>query len=208
MHRRRLLLGGIAATAAGCVPKYRKDELVNKLDREAIALSQENDRLRGQLATCSADDVVPEIYKELRQVFSGFEAEVRREGQLTILVVPGGMVFAPGSVRLRAEVEPIFDLCATALNLHPELPVMVIGHTDDAPIQGRLKKRFPTNWELSTARAAAVCISLSQEWGVSPHRFTAAGQGQWNPIADNSTAEGREANRRVEVVIHPRKDFP
>ena len=128
------------------------------------------------------------------------------KGDLTIVVIPGGIVFAPGSVRLRAEVDPVLDLLSTALNLHPALPIFVIGHTDDEVVQGRLKKQFPTNWELSAARAAAVCTALSSEWGVSPARFTAAGRGEWHPIADNATAEGREANRRVEVVIHPAED--
>jgi chemotaxis protein MotB len=206
MHRRTLLLSGLAATASGCVPVYRKDDLVNKLDREVIALNQENDRLRASLATCATEERIPEIYTELKQVMGTFEVEVRREGDRTIVVVPGTIAFAPGSVRLRAEVDPVLDLLSTALNLHPRLPVVVIGHTDDEAIKGRLKKQYPTNWELSAARAAAVCTSLSSEWGVSPDRFTAAGRGEWHPIADNATAEGREANRRVELVIHPAKD--
>ena len=188
------------------MPAHRKDELVNKLDREVIALTQENERLTEALATCATEGRVPLIYTELKQVMATFEVEVKRKGDLTIVVIPGGIVFAPGSVRLRAEVDPVLDLLSTALNLHPALPIVVIGHTDDEIIQGRLKKQFPTNWELSAARAAAVCTALSSEWGVSPARFTAAGRGEWHPIADNATAEGREANRRVEVVIHPAED--
>lgn len=206
MRRRTLLLGGLAVGATGCVPLHRKDELVNKLDREVIALTQENERLQRALSTCATEDSVPSIFTELHSILSSFEVEVRRDRSDTVVVVPGGMAFAPGSVRLRAEVEPVFDLLSTALNLHSDQRVTVIGHTDDEAITGRLKKQFPTNWELSTARAAAVCTSLSQDWGVSPHRFTAAGRAQWHPIADNATAEGREANRRVEIVIHPSEE--
>ena len=208
MRRRSLLLGGLAVGAAGCVPLHRKDELVNKLDREVIALTQENERLRQALRTCATADVVPPIFTELHSVLSTFEVQVRRDGSDTIVVIPGGMAFAPGSVRLRAEVDPVLDLLSTALNLHPDHPITVLGHTDDEAITGRLKKQYPTNWELSTARASAVCTSLSEGWGVSPHRFTAAGRAQWHPIADNATAEGREANRRVEIVIHSSEDTP
>ena len=128
------------------MPAHRKDELVNKLDREVIALTQENERLTEALATCSTEGRVPLIYTELKQVMATFEVEVKRKGDLTIVVIPGGIVSAPGSVRLRAEVDPVLDLLSTALNLHPALPIFVIGHTDDEIVQGRLKKQFPTNW--------------------------------------------------------------
>ena len=190
---------------SGCIPySMRKEsELVQSLDREVIALQQENARLRQQLKSCDTDGrPPPEIYTELRQILGGREdADVSRKGRVTRVTLVGASMFAPGSTRLRKEAEPVMDLLSTALNLHNETWAMVLGHTDDQPTSGRLKRAYPTNWELSTARASAVVRSFVEEWGVSPHRFTAGGRAEWHPIADNATAEGREANRRVEVLI-------
>jgi chemotaxis protein MotB len=207
LDRRSLLVlpaMGLAALS-GCIPMSMRKEsdLVQSLDREVIALQQENARLRKQLERCDTDGrPPPEIYTELRQILGGREdASVSRTDRVTRVTLAGASMFAPGSTRLRAEAEAVMDLLSTALNLHTQTFAMVVGHTDDQPTSGRLKRTYPTNWELSTARAAAVVRSLSEEWGVSPHRFTAGGRAEWHPIADNATAEGREINRRVEVLI-------
>ena len=202
--RRAFLAGAGLALVAGCVPRHVRgdSDLIQKLDREVIALKNENARLTEQLKSCDTDRrPPPEIYTELRQVFAGQDVGVERKAQRTVVVLPGATMFAPGSTRLRGESEMVMDLLSTALNLHLSTHVLVIGHTDDVPVSGRLKRLYPSNLELSAARASAVVRSFVSDWGVSPHRFTAAGRGEWRPIADNSTAEGREMNRRVEVVI-------
>ncbi|HJN77688.1 MAG TPA: OmpA family protein [Myxococcota bacterium] len=207
--RRAFLAGASLALVAGCVPRHVRGEtdLVQKLDREVIALKQENARLSEQLKTCDSGTLPPPvIYTELRQVFAGQEVGIERGLHQTIVTLPGATMFAPGSTRLRSESEMVMDLLSTALNLHLETHVLVIGHTDDTPISGRLKRQYPSNLELSAARAAAVVRSFVSDWGVSPHRFTAAGRGEWRPIVDNATAEGREINRRVEVVITEEED--
>ncbi len=195
---------GLAALS-GCIPMSarRESDLVRSLDREVIALQQENARLRKQLESCDSDGrPPPQIYTELRQILGGRDdAQVDRIDRVSRVTLAGAAVFAPGSTRVRSEAEPVLDLLSTALNLHVDTFVMVLGHTDDQATSGRLKRTYPTNWELSTARAAAVVRALSEEWGVSPHRFTAGGRAEWHPIADNATSEGREANRRVEVLI-------
>lgn len=207
LDRRSLLalpaMGLVALS--GCIPMSvrRESDLVQSLDREVIALQQENARLKKQLESCDTDGrPPPDIYTELRQILGGREdAAVGRDGRVTRVTLAGSAMFAPGSTRLRTEAEPVMDLLSTALNLHTRTFVMVLGHTDDRPTSGRLKRTYPTNWELSTARASAVVRSFVEEWGVSPHRFTAGGRAEWHPIAENVTAEGREANRRVEVLI-------
>ncbi|MCP4804947.1 MAG: OmpA family protein [Proteobacteria bacterium] len=201
LDRRHFLAGGALLLTSGCVTLRPDGDLVNTLDREVIALKQENARLSEALRTCDVDEEAPAIFRELRQVFSSLGVDVTRNGGDTHVILPGPTMFAPGSVRLRSESEMVMDLLSTALNLHLQTHVIVIGHTDDDPVGGRLKRQFPTNWELSAARAAAVVRSFVEDWGVSPHRFTAGGRGPWHPIADNTTAEGRELNRRVEVII-------
>lgn len=209
--RRAFLAGAGLALVAGCVPRHVRGDtdLIQKLDREVIALKQENARLREQVKSCDSDTLPPPvIYTELRQVFAGQEVGVARNKRQTIVTLPGATMFAPGSTRLRSESEMVMDLLSTGLNLHMKTAVLVIGHTDDTPIAGRLKRMYPSNLELSAARAASVVRALVGDWGVSPHRFTAAGRGEWRPIADNSTAEGREMNRRVEIVITDQEETP
>jgi chemotaxis protein MotB len=78
----------------------------------------------------------------------------------------------------------------------------VAGHTDIAPITTETKKTFPTNWELSAARAIAVVKLLVQE-GVDPNMLSAAGYSLYDPVASNATADGQAKNRRIEITLVP-----
>ena len=90
---------------------------------------------------------------------------------------------------------------AAILAEHPELKIHVIGHTDNVPIRASARHRFPSNWELSTARATAAVRFLTENAGVDPRRLGAVGYGEFRPIADNTTAEGRARNRRIAITI-------
>jgi chemotaxis protein MotB len=82
-----------------------------------------------------------------------------------------------------------------------DIDVRVEGHTDDRPIKN---SRWRSNWELSTGRAVAVLVLLHEQ-GVDPTRLAAAGYGEFHPIGKNDSEEGRAKNRRVDIVIIPRK---
>jgi len=120
----------------------------------------------------------------------------RTERGLVITVVSDRVLFAPGSADLEADGAGVLDLVAEVV---ADLPnqVSVEGHTDSRPIS---TARFPSNWELSTARAVTVLRRLS-EHGVGLERLTAAGYGEQRPVGDNATDAGRARNRRVEVVV-------
>lgn len=194
-----------AATLGGCMPPDTR-QLVRSLDREVMAMHMENERLNEQLATCDTELPPPsQLYTELYQVFSTGEIEVERDAQEVRVVVPGELMFSTGSVVVRDEAAMVLDLLSTALQLHTEYNITIVAHTDDRPTTGRLKRSYPTNWELSGARASAVARELFEGYGISPHRFTIAGRAGWAPIADNSTPEGREANRRVEFHLIPQE---
>jgi chemotaxis protein MotB len=81
--------------------------------------------------------------------------------------------------------------------------IRVIGHTDDIPILPEYRYRFPSNWELSAARAAAVVRHFEKEAGLDPGNLEAVGRSFYHPIASNETADGRAQNRRVEIIIAP-----
>jgi len=84
--------------------------------------------------------------------------------------------------------------------------ILVSGHTDDAPPSQRLAATFPTNWELSVARAVNVVRFLGEKASVPAGRLVAAGHGDTKPIASNATPQGRARNRRIEILLIP--DLP
>jgi chemotaxis protein MotB len=81
--------------------------------------------------------------------------------------------------------------------------IRVEGHTDNVAISDRLKQKFPTNWELSTARASNVVRFLQEQVGIEPERLHAIGLSEYHPIASNATAKGRSQNRRIEIGLLP-----
>ena len=188
------------AALLGC-PKAADRELVHQLDREILALRERNEALKTQLQSCSAGELDTELYAQLNQVFSGTEVQVGRAGVRAVVTIPGELLFAPGSVEVREEARMVLDLLGIALRLHGDTHVWVVAHTDDEALSGALKRRFLDNWGLSTARSRAIMLKLSEDFGVEAERFTIAGRGSSEPVAENDTPEGRAKNRRVVVVI-------
>jgi chemotaxis protein MotB len=84
--------------------------------------------------------------------------------------------------------------------------IQVSGHTDNLPLGEKLTATFPTNWELSAARAVTVVRFLSEKAGVPPQRMVASGYGEWSPIATNKSGSGRARNRRIEILLTPTLD--
>jgi len=120
------------------------------------------------------------------------------QGKLTVNILDR-VLFDSGEAELKPDGESVLRKIAAVLAGHPELKIQVIGHTDNVPI----RIRFPSNWELSTARALAALHFLTEKAGVDPRRVGAAGYGEYRPIADNATAEGRARNRRIAIAILP-----
>lgn len=112
------------------------------------------------------------------------------------------ILFTSGSADPSAQAQTIFEEIAHILKDYPN-PIQVEGHTDNIPVN---LPRYPSNWELSAARAAAIVKWLAQK-GVDPVRLSAVGYGEFQPVADNSTSEGRSLNRRVVLMI-ARKTMP
>ena len=104
--------------------------------------------------------------------------------------------FAPGDAAVNEDAKPVIDTLNETLK-DSGAQIRIEGHTDSTPISNT---KYPSNWELSTARAASVLAKLV-ELGIAPERLSAAGYGGFQPVADNATPEGRAQNRRVDVVI-------
>jgi type VI secretion system protein ImpK len=139
----------------------------------------------------------------------GFLAPEIRDGIVAVVATPQTIVvriraagmFASGSATVSTRFGPILERIGSALKDEPGA-VMVLGHSDNQPIRS---VRFPSNWHLSQARAEAALVPLGTGVG-DPARLKAEGRGDAEPIADNSTAEGREQNRRIELVL-PREEL-
>jgi chemotaxis protein MotB len=115
---------------------------------------------------------------------------------LAIRVLTDSLLFTSGSAALESQGQPLLTEIAALLNVDHVHPIAVEGNTDNVPISGP----FPSNWELSTARASSVVRFLIAK-GVDPQRLSATGYAEQHPIATNSTAAGRALNRRVEIVL-------
>ncbi|ADY73198.1 OmpA/MotB domain protein [Desulfurobacterium thermolithotrophum DSM 11699] len=136
-----------------------------------------------------------EIHQMLKKM--GVKSEIAKYGTSIRLRINTDKLFPPGSEKPYKETIPlIMEMCKKLKEL--ELPITIEGHTDNVPIRSKI---FPSNWELSAARAVSV-LRLFIQCGYDPRKLSAAGCGPYRPIAPNTTPEGRAKNRRIEIVIH------
>lgn len=141
---------------------------------------------------------------ELTQQLSGALADMIESEDVIIkqgedwleLEIKSRVLFESGEARLERAAVPVIGKIANILQTSAN-PIQVEGFTDNNPINTR---RFPSNWELSAARAASV-VHLLDRYGIQPDRMSAIGYGEYKPIADNATEEGRQKNRRVVLVV-------
>ncbi len=127
---------------------------------------------------------------------SKLEIEITRRG-LVIRLLTDNVLFDSGEAKMKPRALPLLGKIAQLLQVDTEHPINVEGHTDNVPIHS---SQFPTNWELSTARAASVTRFLISKGGPAK-RMGAVGYAQLHPIASNGSANGRSRNRRVEIVL-------
>jgi chemotaxis protein MotB len=163
----------------------------------------------GQTSTASAKSSEAKENQEFQRIKAQIDAYARKHGlsnQLKATIARRGLVvrlltdrvvFDPGQAALKPPALPLLTQVAHAINIDKTHPIMVEGHTDNVPISG---SQFPSNWELSTARASVVVRFLIHA-GIYKYRLGAAGYADLFPVASNSTASGRSKNRRVEIVL-------
>ena len=114
-----------------------------------------------------------------------------------------GLLFQSGSATVDKRGKEALGKLAEVLNKQANVDVYIEGHTDTKPIH---TARFADNWDLSVIRATSVVRILTKEYGVSPMQIVPSGRGEYLPVADNETTEGRSKNRRTEIIIAPKLD--
>jgi len=123
------------------------------------------------------------------------------QDQLKITIV-NEILFPEGGYEIDKKGEETLDKIVPTLKTLQNQKIEVQGYTDNVPIGPELKSRFPSNWELSTARATDVVRYLVKK-GVNPNIISASGFGDTHPVASNDTPQGRAKNRRIEIVLRP-----
>ena len=135
-------------------------------------------------------------YAEQNGLKNKLETEITRRG-LVIRLLTDGVLFDSGEAKIKPRAVPVIKKIAGLLQVDKEHPINVEGHTDNVPIRS---SQYPTNWELSTARASSVVRLLIAD-SAPADRLGAVGYAQLHPIASNADARGRARNRRVEIVL-------
>ena len=129
-------------------------------------------------------------------------SNLRNELSLTFM---DKVLFSEGSAAITKDGARILDSVSVGLHGLANKRILVVGHTDDLPIARPYRKVFPSNWDLSSARAVAVTRYLQEKGGLPPEDLAAMARAYYEPVAPNDTAENRQKNRRVEIIITNRK---
>lgn len=181
------------------------------LSTEKDALAQQKDQLASEKEELAKQNA--ELLKAQEQAKSQFDNVVKQlqsevqEGQLKVtqfknmmsVDVAEKIFFNSGSASLKKEGRDVLKKVGDVLNQYPDKYIKVVGHTDNVPT-GK-GSTFASNWELSVSRATGVVRFLQDEAGVAPARLVATGRAEFEPVADNGTPEGRQKNRRIEIVL-------
>jgi chemotaxis protein MotB len=192
------------------------------LQAQISKLQSENNRLldtieglktelkQKQIAVQQKEGEISELEKTRREIESSLKDQIAQkdikleeiEGKLKVTFVDK-ILFDSGSVVIKPKGQEVLLKLADSFRDNKNQNIAVEGHTDEVQIGPALLDRFPTNWELSTARATAVVRFLQEKGNIEPQRLTASGFSFYRPVATNDTPEGREQNRRIEIILVP-----
>lgn len=182
---------------------------ISELRQQVADLKVENDRLVNEVAELqkAKEEKVKEVNGTYEQLLANMKNEIA-QGQVTISELKGKLTVNMEAAILfdsgRADVKPeglgILDKMVETLKNVSDKAIRIEGHTDMVQISGALTRIFPTNWELSAARAINVTKFLQQQ-GIDPRNLSAAAFAEHKPVADNDSREGRAKNRRIEITL-------
>lgn len=187
-------------TRVGLLAEERKT-----LERQQADLKKQIDALekqKQQLLAASEqtqsqyDTLVHNLTEEVKKG----ELQVRQYKNMLTVDVAEQLFFDSGEASLKASGKAVLKKVGESLKSYDDKLIRIIGHTDNVPIAKSRQKIYPSNWELSVARATTV-VRYLQEVGVPPERMMAAGRAEYAPVAGNDNAEGRKKNRRIEITV-------
>jgi chemotaxis protein MotB len=200
------------------------EKAIADLNRQKGDLSDENIRLlstiealktelkQEKIAVVEKVIEISEIEKTRREIESSLKEQIEQkeirleevEGKLKVTFVDK-ILFDSGSIAIKPRGQEVLLTLSESFKERKDQTILVEGHTDNVEIGPVLQAKYPTNWELSTARATAVVRFLQEKGGIEPERMTPAGASYYRPVASNDTPEGRAENRRIEIILVPQR---
>jgi chemotaxis protein MotB len=182
------------------------------LEKQRDSLTKEKDSLTQQVTALEAQRT--QLQASERQVEARYDSllsnlsEEVKKGQLQVRQLKGMLTvdvaeqlfFDSGRATLKDTGKQVLQKVAESIKGYDDKAIRIVGHTDNVPISGGLQKVFPSNWELSAARATTV-VRFLQDAGIAPERLVATGRAEYAPVAPNDSAEGRQKNRRIEITL-------
>ena len=194
--------------------KAKKDELSAKITELRGKLSEKENEIESlnqekEAALKEKERSVAEMKKTYDSLMGEMNQEIKK-GEITITQLKDKLsvnlvekiLFDSGSADIKKDGKKVLDRVAEILAKVTDKQIRVEGYTDNVPISPRLAARFPSNWELSTARATTVARYL-QDKGINPGVLSASGYSEYRPVASNDTEEGRAKNRRIDIDLVP-----
>lgn len=173
-----------------------KDLRIVSLEKE-----KEEQKIAAEKEVATLTETFENLKKALKNEISQGQVEVQSiKGKLN-LTIAEQLFFETGKTDIKPRGEAVLKRIAEILKKIPEKNIRVEGHTDNFPIVSSLKKVYPTNWELGSARATTVVRFLQEKAGIDPLRLSAVSYGQYRPVASNKTEAGRAQNRRIEIIL-------
>jgi len=179
----------------------RVNELSSDLKKREARLKEVEDALHKR------DEATNALKNKLQQALLGFQNSGLtvdiRDGKVYVSLADK-LLFPSGSIVIDEHGKAALKQLAAVLNKEPDINIAVEGHTDDKKVinLGQIKD----NWDLSVMRATSVCRYLTQEENIDPHRLTATGKSEFQPIDANDNTQDRAKNRRIEIVLTPKLD--
>jgi chemotaxis protein MotB len=197
------------------VLKSRSDSLsktIHELREKTAALEMENASLKESVANLkkTKEEEVKSVSKTYENLMQEMKGEIA-QGQVAITELKGKLtvdvldkiLFASGEAEVKPEGLAVLQRVIDILKNVKDKAIRIEGHTDNVKIGGALARKYATNWELSAARAINVTRYL-QKQGIDPALLASVAYGEYKPIADNSTSEGRAKNRRIAIILQPK----
>ena len=184
-----------------------EQDRLNKLKKDLEASSTRLAELEKMMADKEA--AMKKLKETLSKSLKAFEGKgltvTEKDGKVYVSM-ENKLLFESGSWTVGSEGKKAVDLVGKVLGDNPDISVLIEGHTDNDKITGTIGGGVENNWDLSTKRATAIVNILSENKGIDKKNLTAAGRGEFSPIADNATAEGKAKNRRIEIILTPKLD--
>ena len=206
LDRVEKVLADRSAEAGAAMTEMRHE--IDRLTDNGNALQQqlEAERQAREQRLAEVQGTYDELVGKLEEEIQRGEVKISElKGKLTVNVVDN-ILFDSGQAALKPAGIRVLQQIGDILKSAVDKDIQVEGHTDNVPIRGTLAQVYPSNWELSTARANTVLHFLQDKTDIPGERLSAVGYGEYRPIASNSAPEGRALNRRIQIVLTATKD--